>query len=88
MSRPSTATLEPLEADAGAPVAGRRPTALSGTATSCGQLLSPLLLGPLTDTTSITTGFLATAGLAALVMLVLLTTDLTPRADLLEGPLR
>lgn len=47
-------------------------TALSGAAVFLGQFASPLLLGPLADATSITTGFLAAGGLALTVLLVLL----------------
>jgi MFS family permease len=46
-------------------------TSLSGTAAFAGQFLSPLLLGPIVDGTSVTTGFLAAGGLAAAVLLVL-----------------
>ncbi|MFJ7155220.1 MFS transporter [Streptomyces sp. NPDC101118] len=47
-------------------------TSLSGTATFIGQFASPLLLGPLIGATSVTTGFLASAGLSAVVLLLLL----------------
>lgn len=44
----------------------------SATATFAGQFASPLLLGPLIGVTSITTGFLISAGIAAVMLVVLL----------------
>jgi ACDE family multidrug resistance protein len=46
-------------------------TALSGSAAFLGQFGSPLLFGPLVDATTVRTGFLAAALLAALVLLAL-----------------
>lgn len=48
-------------------------TALSGTAMFTGQFVSPLVFGPLMAATAITTGYLAAAGLAMVILLVLLT---------------
>lgn len=47
-------------------------TALSGTASFAGQFVSPLLLGPLVDTTSVRTGYLAATGIALVLLVVLL----------------
>ncbi|MEG3631666.1 MFS transporter [Streptomyces poriticola] len=52
-------------------------TALSGTASFAGQFVSPLLLGPLVDATSVRTGFLACAGLAVALLAALLATGIT-----------
>lgn len=57
-----------------------RATSLTGTAVFAGQFASPLLLGPLVGVTSITTGFLAAAGLAAVILLVLLAVRVSPPA--------
>lgn len=46
---------------------------LSATAAFAGQFSSPLLLGPLISATTITTGFLITAGLATITLLALTT---------------
>ncbi|WP_309054009.1 MFS transporter [Streptomyces sp.] len=51
-----------------------RATSLAGTVIFGGQFLAPLLVGPLIEATSSTTGFLAAAGLAALIGVVLLFT--------------
>jgi MFS family permease len=48
-----------------------RGMALLGTVTFSGQFLSPIILGPVVDATSITTGFLACAGLSVLLLVVL-----------------
>lgn len=47
-------------------------TALSGTAMFTGQFASPLVFGPLMTATSITTGYLAAAAVAAVILAVLL----------------
>ncbi|GAB3509257.1 MFS transporter [Amycolatopsis cihanbeyliensis] len=49
-----------------------RAASLSGTAIFAGQFSSPLLIGPLIDATTTTTGFLAAAGIATVILLVLL----------------
>ncbi|WP_165984156.1 MFS transporter [Streptomyces sp. YIM 98790] len=60
-----------------------RATSLQGTFNFVGQFTSPLLFGPLIAATSITTGSLVTAGLAGLILLVLLlaTVPEPPRPD-------
>lgn len=57
--------------DAAPPALRGQVTALSGTAAFLGQFASPLLLGPVVDVTSITTGFLAAAAISAVVLLLL-----------------
>ncbi|MGK5549195.1 MFS transporter [Streptomyces sp. URMC 127] len=57
----------------GAPAELRgRATSLSGTFSFLGQFVSPLVFGPLIAATSLTTGFLTAAGIAAVVLLALL----------------
>lgn len=58
-----------------------RAAALAGTVIFGGQFLSPLLLGPLIGATSSTTGFLAAAGLAAFVVVVLLVARIPASRD-------
>ncbi|MCH0542316.1 MFS transporter [Streptomyces sp. MUM 203J] len=66
-----------LIGDTAPPALRGQATALSGTASFAGQFVSPLILGPLVDNTSITTGFLACAGLAAVLLLTLLAVRIT-----------
>ncbi len=61
-------------------------TALSGTALFLGQFGSPLLLGPVADRTSLTTGFLAAAGLAAVILLALSRRTAAPEVGPRQGP--
>ncbi|GAA4915051.1 MFS transporter [Streptomyces coeruleoprunus] len=58
-----------LVGEAAPPELRGQATSLSGTANFAGQFLSPLLLGPVIGATSLTTGFLAAAGLSAVVLL-------------------
>nr|WP_218058176.1 hypothetical protein [Streptomyces sp. Wb2n-11] len=56
----------------GVPAAVRgQATSLSGTATFAGQFASPLLIGPLIQATSPTTGFLLAATVPALALIAL-----------------
>ncbi|GAB3647945.1 MFS transporter [Streptomyces sparsus] len=61
-----------------------RAVALSGTASFAGQFASPLLLGPVVDATSTKTGYLGAAGLAAVVLLVLLVVRITTPVEQVE----
>lgn len=66
-------------------------TALSGTAMFVGQFSSPLLFGPLMAATSITTGYLTAAAVAATILITLLAVRVTapapqPAADTHETP--
>ncbi len=70
-------SLTVLLQDAAPPRLRGRVMALSGTAIFLGQFLSPLLLGPVADAVSITTGFLTAAALAGVVLLALLATTPT-----------
>ncbi|UQS24809.1 MFS transporter [Amycolatopsis thermalba] len=63
-----------LVGEAAPPELRGQTVALSATGSFAGQFLSPLLLGPLIGATTITTGFLAAACLAGLVLLLLLAT--------------
>lgn len=67
----SLPTLTVLVGDASPPHLRGALTALSGTALFLGQFGSPLLLGPVADRTSLTTGFLGAAGVAAAILLAL-----------------
>ncbi len=67
----SMPTLTVLIGDASPPELRGALTALSGTAVFLGQFASPLLLGPISDRTSLTTGFLGAATLAAAILLTL-----------------
>ncbi|WP_211210898.1 MFS transporter [Sporichthya polymorpha] len=67
----SMPTLTVLIGDASPPELRGTLTALSGTAVFLGQFASPLLLGPISDRTSLTTGFLGAATLAAAILLAL-----------------
>lgn len=53
------------------PVLRPRAASLTGTAIFAGQFASPLLLGPLIGATSTSTGFLASAGMAAVILAIL-----------------
>lgn len=65
-------TLTVLIGDTPPPQRRGQATTLSATAMFTGQFLAPLVFGPLMAATSITTGYLAAAGLAAAVLLALL----------------
>ena len=67
----SLPTLTVLVGDASPPHLRGALTALSGTALFLGQFGSPLLLGPVADQTSLTTGFLGAAGVAAAILVAL-----------------
>lgn len=54
-------------------------TSLAATSLFFGQFISPLLLGPLVAVTAITTGYLVTAGAAALVLVALLVANVDVR---------
>ncbi|MEN8650847.1 MFS transporter [Streptomyces sp. 21So2-11] len=54
--------------------------ALSGTANFGGQFAAPVVIGPLVEATSLTTGFLTAAALSGLVLLVLFFVKLGPTA--------
>ncbi|MDA2805769.1 MFS transporter [Nocardiopsis suaedae] len=56
-------------------------TALSGTAVFAGQFASPLMLGPVVEAASVQTGFLVSAGFAALVLAALAATRFGAGAD-------
>ncbi len=58
-----------------------RATSLSATATFLAQPVAPLLLGPFVTATSITTGFAATAALASMTLLIILTTRARPTTE-------
>lgn len=49
-----------------------RANAFAATSVFVGQFMSPILLGPVIDATSITTGFLVVAGISALILVALL----------------
>jgi MFS family permease len=61
-----------LIGDSAPPSLRGQATALSGTASFAGQFASPLVLGPVIDSTSVQTGYLASGGVAALMLLLLL----------------
>lgn len=63
-----------LVGDTAPPELRGQATSMLGTVTFTGQFVSPLLLGPLARTTSIPTAYLASAGVAGFVLLVLLLT--------------
>ncbi|MGW0394692.1 MFS transporter [Streptomyces sp. NPDC003042] len=63
-----------LIGDSAPPSLRGRATALSAAASFAGQFLSPLVLGPLIDSTSVQTGYLASCALATLMLLILLAT--------------
>ncbi|MEV6655075.1 MFS transporter [Streptomyces sp. NPDC051219] len=69
-----------LIGDTAPPALRGQATALSGTASFAGQFVSPLMLGPLVDSTSVKTGFLACAGLATVLLLALLVVRITDPA--------
>ncbi|MFJ7773358.1 MFS transporter [Streptomyces sp. NPDC097107] len=69
-----------LIGDTAPPALRGQATALSGTASFAGQFCSPLILGPLVDSTSVKTGFLACAGAAAVLLLALLPVRITDPA--------
>lgn len=69
-----------LVGEAAPPELRGQTVALSATGSFAGQFFSPLLLGPLIGATTITTGFLAAAGLAGVVLLVLLVTRVSTAA--------
>lgn len=54
---------------------------LTGTMIFAGQFVSPLLFGPLIDATSTTTGFLAAAGIAAVMLVILLVVRISEPAE-------
>lgn len=59
-----------------------RMTALSATLTFVGQFLSPLLMGPVIDNTSLTAGFLVASGIAGVSLMALLVTRMpSPAAE-------
>ena len=62
-----------------------RATAVSSSVTFLGQFVSPLLLGPLMATTSITIGYLALAGAATLIFVLLVIVGKNPRSDLVPA---
>jgi predicted lipid-binding transport protein (Tim44 family) len=70
-----------LVGEAAPPKSRGQTVALSGTGSFAGQFFSPLLLGPLIGATTITTGFLAAAGLAGAVLLILLVTRVSTLAS-------
>ncbi|GCB46917.1 MFS transporter [Streptomyces sp. NL15-2K] len=65
-----------------------RAAALAGTVIFGGQFLSPLLLGPVIGATSSTTGFLAAAGLATLIAIVLLFARMPSAGDEISSGFR
>ncbi len=68
-----------------APLRGRA-TSLAASATFLGQAAAPLLLGPVTSVTSITTGFAVTSAMAAISMVLVPTARRRVRLPTLSHP--
>ena len=78
----SIPALTVLTADAAPASVRGQITSLLATATFLGQFASPLLLGPLVDATSVSTGFLAAGATSGIVLMVLLLARGTRPPDL------